>query len=261
LFKIPVVKGRNFSTDFPSDSAQSVLVNETFVKKAGWKEPIGQVVDFLYLNKKYTVVGVVKDHHYLSLAQEIGPQLFTMNPSDPRNLTLVRIKPGTETASLKHIGKAFEKLFPMASYFYQFKDDENRKSYEAEARWKRIVTFGAVLTIFISCIGLFGLATLSAERRTKEIGIRKVLGSSVAALVRLLTWDFLKLVSVAFVFAFPVAWLAMHKWLENYPYRTPLSGWLFGLAALLTIAVALFTVSFQSIRAALTNPVRSLRSE
>jgi uncharacterized membrane protein YkgB len=261
LFRIPVVQGRNFSPDFPSDSAQSVLVNETFVKKAGWKEPIGQVVYLLDLNKKYTVAGVVKDHHYLSLAQEIGPQLFSMKPFDPGSLTLVRIKPGTETASLKHIEKTFRVLFPMASYFYQFKDEQNRLNYEAEARWKQIVSFGALLTIFISSIGLFGLATLSAERRTKEIGIRKVMGSSVTGLVRLLTWDFIKLVGASFLFAFPTSWFVLHKWLEGYPYRTPLSGWLFVLTALLTIGIALFTVGFQSIKAALTNPARSLKSE
>jgi ABC-type antimicrobial peptide transport system permease subunit len=261
LFKIPVVRGRNFSPDFPSDSAQSVLVNETFVKKAGWKEPIGQVIDFVDQHKRCTVIGVVKDYHYLSLAQEIGPQLFSLKPFAPGSLTLVRIKPGTETISLKHIEKTFQVLFPMASYFYQFKDEENRLNYQTEARWKRIVSFGALLTIFISSIGLFGLATLSAERRTKEIGIRKVMGSSVTGLVRLLTWDFIKLVGASFVFAFPAAWFVLHQWLQSYPYRTPLSGWLFALTALLTIGIALLTVSFQSIRAALTNPARSLKNE
>jgi len=261
MLRIRVVQGRNFSPAFPADSAQSVLVNETFVKKAGWKRPIGQVVDFFHHNKKYAVIGVVKDHHYASLSQEIGPQLFTMNPANPYGLSLVKIKPGTETASLKFIEKTFRTFFPMESYFYQFKDEENRLNYEAEARWKKIVSFGALLTIFISSIGLFGLATLSAERRTKEIGIRKVMGSSVTALVRLLTWDFVKLVGASFGFAFPAAWFVLHKWLESYPYRTPLSGWLFALTAALTLAVALFTVSFQSIRAALTNPARSLKSE
>ncbi|CAA9290984.1 MAG: Acidobacterial duplicated orphan permease (function unknown) [uncultured Cytophagales bacterium] len=261
LFRIPVVRGRNFSPRFPSDSAQSVLVNETFAKEAGWKEPIGQTVDFHFQRKKYTVVGVVKDHHYLALDRKIGPQVFTMNPSNPRNRVLVRIRPGTETASVKHLEKTFRKLFPMSTYFYRFKDEENRLNYQAEARWKKIVTFGAAFTIFISCIGLFGMVALSAERRTKEIGIRKVMGSSIAGLVRLLTWDFVKLVGASFVFAFPAAWFALHRWLENYPYRTPLSGWLFALTAVLTLAVALFTVSFQSIKAALTNPARSLKSE
>ncbi len=261
LLKIPVVQGRNLSSAFPADSAQSVLVNETFVKKAGWKQPIGQVVDLIYRNKKYVVVGVVKDHHYASLAREIGPQLFSMHPSIPYGLSLIKIKPGTETASLRFIEQTFKKFFPMDSYSYQFKDEENRLNYEAEGRWKQIVSFGALLTIFISSIGLFGLATLSAERRTKEIGIRKVMGSSITGLVRLLTWDFVKLVGASFVFAFPAAWFVLHNWLESYPYRTPLSGWLFALTALLTVGIALFTVSFQSIRAALTNPARSLKSE
>ena len=180
LLKIPVIKGRNFSKDFPSDSAHSVLVNETFVKKAGWKDPIGQEVNFWYnAGEKYTVIGVVKDYHYESLTKEIGPQLFTMKPGNDYGKTFIKIKPNSETASLQHIEKVFKKMFPISPYSYVFKDQENLKNYEAEAKWKQIMLFGAILTIFISCIGLFGLSVLSAEKRTKEIGIRKVLGASV----------------------------------------------------------------------------------
>lgn len=198
LYKIPVVKGRNFSKDFPSDSAKSILVNEAFVKEAGWKDPLGKEVNFFYDdNKKYTVIGVVKDYHFRPLSEEIKPQLFTMKPDNQYGMAAIKIKTGTETNSLKYIETAFKKLFPITPYDYKFQDQENLKSYEAEAKWKQVMMFGALLTIFISCIGLFGLSVLSAEKRTKEIGIRKVLGASVASVINILSVDFLKLVAIS----------------------------------------------------------------
>ncbi|WP_235920977.1 ABC transporter permease [Foetidibacter luteolus] len=262
LLKIPLVKGRNFSKDFPSDSTHAVLVNESFVKEAGWKEPLGQEVNFWYNeNEKYTVVGVVKDYHYEALGRKIGAQLFTMKPGNHFGKALIKIKPGSETASLRHIEKTFKQLFPVSPYTYKFMDQENLKNYEAEAKWKQIMLFGAVLTIFISCIGLFGLSVLSAEKRTKEIGIRKVLGASVSSVVTILSRDFLKLVFIALIISIPGAWMAANKWLDNYPYRITLSWWLFASAGVMVIVVALATVSFQAIRAAVANPVKSLRTE
>ncbi|UTA67411.1 ABC transporter permease [Emticicia sp. 21SJ11W-3] len=261
LMKIPVLKGRNFSPDFPSDSTKSVIVNEAFVKKAGWKNPLGQEVNFYNSNDKYTVIGVVKNHHFNSLSQEIGPQLFTMKPGNVYGRVFIKIKPGSEVASLKHIEKTFKKLFPINSYDFKFQEAENLKNYESEAKWKQIMLFGTALTICISCIGLFGLATLSAEKRTKEIGIRKVLGASVSSIVQLLSSDFLKLVGLSFIFAFPIAFLAAQKWLENYPYRISINAYIFIITAMVTIAVALLTVGGQAIRAALMNPVNSLKAE
>lgn len=262
LLKIPLVEGRNFSTEFPSDSTKSVLVNETFVKQAGWKNPLGQVVNFFYNNdEKYQVIGVVKDHHFASLSQKIEPQLFTTKPGNGYGQVYVKIRPNTETASLKHIEKTFKQIFPLSSYSYSFKEKENLKSYESESKWKDIILFGAILTIFISCIGLFGLATLSAEKRTKEIGVRKVMGASVTSIVKLLSTDFLKLVSLSFVISFPLAYLASQKWLENYPYRVSFNWWIFGFTAMTTIVIALLTVGWESIRAALMNPVKSLKTE
>jgi len=235
LLKIPILQGRNFSKDFPGDSSHSILVNESFVKKAGWKNPIGKLVDFWYNNnEKYTVIGVVKDYHFESLNQEIRPQLFTMKAGNQYGISFIKIKPGTETASLKHIEKVFK---------------------------RQIMLFSAVLTIFISCIGLFGLSVLSAERRTKEMGIRKVLGASVNQVVTVLSKDFVKLVILALGIAIPLAWYAADKWLQNYPYRIGLSWQIFALAGVLVIFIALATVSFQAIRTALANPVNSLRSE
>jgi len=262
LLKISLLQGRNFSKDFPSDSTKSVLVNETFAKKAGWKNPIGQVVDFWYNNnEKYMVIGLVKDYHFEPLNKEIGPQLFTMKPGNDYGSSFIKIKSGTATASLKYIERTFKKLFPVNPYSYSFKEDENRKNYEAEAKWKQIMLFSAILTIFVSCIGLFGLSVLSAEKRTKEIGIRKVLGASVNNVVTILSKDFIKLVLVALMIAIPLSWLAANKWLQNYPFRIPLGWQMFVAAGVLVIFIALATVSFQAIRAALANPVKSLRTE
>jgi putative ABC transport system permease protein len=261
LFQVPVVKGRNFSKAMVSDSANAVLVNEEFVKQAGWKKPIGETVDFFYNKKKYTVIGIVKDYHFLSLTEKMSPILYTMKPDYPWGNIFVKISDKNKSESLNRIQKEFKALFPFIPYQYKFKDAEVAEQYDKEAKWKQIVSFGAVLTIFISCIGLFGLATLSAERRKKEIGIRKVLGASVEGIVRKLSTDFAKLVIIAAVIAVPAAWWAMHKWLENYPYRININVWIFVLAGVSVLLIALVTVSYQAIKAAIANPVNSLRTE
>lgn len=259
--KIPIVTGRNFSDQFPSDSTQSVIVNESFVKEAGWKNPIGQTVNFIFYKEKYQVIGVVKDYHFVSLNQTITPQLFTMRNRNDYDQFDIKIKPGTETESLKYIQKKFREFFPLSPYTYAFKADQNRKQYDAEAKWKHILLFGAALTIFISCIGLFGLTVLATEKRTKEIGIRKVLGASVNSIVSILSKDFLKLVLIALIISIPAAWIAGNKWLENYPYRITIGWSLFVIAGLMVVLIALVTVSFQAVKVAVANPVKSLRTE
>lgn len=260
--KIPLVKGRNFSVDHPGDSTHAVLVNETFVKTAGWKNPIGKAVVFNFQNNKtYEVIGVVKDHHFTTLNERIRPQLFTMANSNTYGTFYIKIRPKTATRSLKYIETKFRGFFPFSPYTYVFKNEVNQRNYESEARWKQIILFGAILTIFISCIGLFGLSVLSAEKRTKEIGIRKVLGASVRHIATVLSLEFVKLVIVALVIAIPLAWLAGAKWLENYPYRITMGWTLFGWAGMLVLLIAVCTVSFQAVKAALANPVKSLRSE
>jgi putative ABC transport system permease protein len=238
-----------------------VLVNEAFVKKAGWKNPIGQRVNFWYNKELYTVVGVVKDYHYHSMNEQIGPQLFTMKADNKYGMTFLKIRPGTETSTLKYIQAKFRQLFPMLPYNYTFKADENYKKYEAERKWKQIMLFSAVLTIFISCIGLFGLSVLSAERRTKEIGIRKVLGASVQTVVAILSRDFVKLVMLALLIAIPLGWYAANQWLQNYPYRIDISWKIFALAGFLVMLIAVVTISFQALKSAMANPVNSLRAE
>jgi len=260
--KIPLMQGRNFSKAYPADSTNSVLVNESFVKQAKWKKPLGETVNFFYNNNEiYHVIGVVKDYHYLALNQKIGPQLFTMKNDNSYGMFNIKIKPHTETESLKYIQKTFKQFFTLSPYSYVFKDQQKLKDYESEAKWKQIILFGAVLTIFISCIGLFGLSVLSAEKRTKEIGIRKVLGASVNSVVTILSKDFLKLVLISLSISIPLVWLAADKWLQNYPYRIALSWWLFIAGAILVIVIALATVSFQAFKAAIANPVKSLRTE
>ena len=260
--EIPIILGRNFSEDYPSDASTNVLVNEAFVHEAKWEDPIGKTVNFFYNNNEmYKVVGVVKDHHYLSLNQKIGPQLFTMKESNMFDSFYIKIKPGAAAKSLNFIQVTFQRTFPMSPYAYTFKDEANRKSYEAEAKWKQILLFGAALTIFISCIGLFGLSVLSAEKRTKEIGIRKVMGASVKNIVTILSTDFIKLVILSLIIAIPVAWYVSNKWLENYPYRIQVNWEMFLIATTLVILIALITISFQAIKAAIANPVKSLRTE
>jgi putative ABC transport system permease protein len=174
---------------------------------------------------------------------------------------LIKIKPSDQSASLAYIEKTFRSIFPMQPYNFSFKEQDNKKYYEAEAKWKQLLLSGAVLTIFIACIGLFGLSVLFAGNRTKEIGIRKVLGASVTSVATALSKDFLRLVVIALLVSIPFAWMAVSKWLQNYPYRITLNVWVFAGAGLLVVLIALATVSFQSIKAAMANPVKAIKAE
>lgn len=261
ILKIPIVQGRNFSSQFPSDSTKSVLVNESFVEQAGWESPIGEQISNYDNNEKVTVIGVVKNYHFKPLTHAVEPELFTMSPQNNYGMMYIKIRPGSEAQSLAFIQQTFRQLFPLDAYAYNFLDRKNAAAYETEARWKQIILLSALLTIFISCVGLFGLSVLSAEKRTKEIGIREVLGASVSSIVSILSADFLKLMIISLVISVPLAWLATDSWLQHYPYRITLSGWLFASAAFLVMLIGLFTVSFQSIKAAVANPVQSLKTE
>ena len=262
MLDIKFVEGRNFSDKHPSDPTHSIIVNESFVKEAGWKNPIGETVDFWYNEgEKYTVIGVVEDYHFYALNQKIASQIFLMKPESSFGEALIKIKPNGTTDALNHIAATFKQVFPVNPYSYVFKDDQNKREYEAEAKWKQIMLFSAILTIFISCIGLFGLSVLSAEKRTKEIGIRKVLGASVNHVVTILSKDFIILVVIALVIAIPIAWLVAGQWLQDYPYRIELGWQIFVAAGALVVFIALSTVSFQAIKAAISNPVKSLRTE
>ncbi|MCF0075698.1 ABC transporter permease [Dyadobacter sp. CY261] len=261
LFQVPIVKGRNFSKVMATDSAGAVLVSQQFVKEAGWKDPIGQTVNFANDKKQYSVIGVVKDYHYLPLSEKTSPVLYSMKPDYPWGNIFIRIRGQNIPDALNRIGQEFKKQFPSLPYQYRFKEEEIAGQYNKEARWKQIVGYGSALTIFISCIGLFGLAALSAEHRRKEIGIRKVLGASIEGIVAKLSTDFAALILISAVISAPAAWLAMQRWLENYPYRITMNAWVFLSAAVFVLLIALITISFQTIKAAIANPVNSLRND
>jgi putative ABC transport system permease protein len=205
---------------------------------------------------------VVKDFHFESLHQPIGPFAFSnANRLGWRPYLLVKMRTGDLPGTMAQLEAAYKKHLPTAAFEYTFLDEHLAKLYQGEQRLAKVVFVFTLLTIFISCLGLFGLAAFTAERRTKEIGVRKVLGASVAGVVALLAKDFLKPVLVAIALATPLAWWFIAKWLQGFAYRVELSGWYFALAGTLAVAIAFLTVSFQSVKAALANPVESLRNE
>jgi putative ABC transport system permease protein len=260
LFQIPIAFGRSFIKE-SSDTIESVMVNETFVKTAGWRNPIGETVDFFYNKQKFKVIGVVKDYHFAALTETIKPQLFTISKRHKYGTIFIKVAEGSKGRAIHHIEKTYKTLYTMQPTNYVWLKEDRDSQYNREAKWKQIITFSTFLTVFISCIGLFGLAALSAEKRAKEIGIRKVLGASVTTIVQKLSTDFLKLVLLAGIIASPLAWWVMNKWLQDYPYRIEMKTTIFGLAIVTVVLVSLITVLFQSLKAAVANPVKSLRTE
>jgi putative ABC transport system permease protein len=263
-FKIPILAGRNFSPDYPSDSIHSVIVNGAFVKEAGWKvnNAVGKTISYMDDDKtSVTIVGVIKDYHFTSLKEKIAPELFTMDPDFNYGQIWVKIGPDNIPKTLALLQNTYKKIVPWFPYSYQFMDDINTRNYETEAKWKQIISIASSLFIFISCIGLLGLVILSIEQRTKEIGIRKVLGAAVSGIVMLVSKEFIILISIAFVIAVPVGYFAINKWLQDFAYRISIGWWMFALAGILVIVIALLTMSFQAMKAAIANPVKSLRTE
>jgi ABC-type antimicrobial peptide transport system permease subunit len=252
-----VKEGRDFSRNF-SDS-NSIILNESATKLTGITNIVGKIIR--KDGKNLTVVGVVKDMVMESPYAPVTPTVFLVNPGWV-NVIDVRLKAGTPLQdALAKIAKVFEKYNPSAPFDYKFIDDEYAQKFSDEQRIGNLATFFAALAIFISCIGLFGMASFMAEQRVKEIGVRKVLGASVLNLWGLLSTDFVGMVIISLFVAIPVAWWIMHSWLQNYHYRTGLSWWVFAVAGLGALVITLLTVSYQSIKAALANPVKSLRSE
>lgn len=262
-FKIPVVAGRSFSPAFPADSLHSVIVNESFVKAAGWhtQDAIGKNIGNPNDKGMLTIVGVIKDYHFLSLKEKITPAVYTMNPDFNFGQIWVRIKPADVPKTLALLESVYKKIVPYFPYSYQFMDEINARNYETETRWKQIISIASVLFIFISCIGLFGLVILSVDQRTKEIGIRKVFGAAVSRIIVLISKEFIVLVAIAFVIAVPIGYYGVNMWLQGFAYRINIGWWMFVLAGGLVILIALLTLSFQAIKAALANPVKSLKTE
>jgi len=262
-FKIPIIAGRNFSVDYPSDTMHSVIVNESFVKEAGWNihNTVGKTISYGDVNRAVTIVGVIKDYHFISLKEKITPELFSMDSTFDYGQIWVKINPDNIPQTLALLQNTYKKIVPWFPYSYQFMDDINTKNYETEAKWKQIISIASSLFIFISCIGLLGLVILSIEQRTKEIGIRKVLGVAVSGVIMLVSKEFIKLILIAFVIAVPVGYYAINKWLQDFAYRISIGWWMFAMAGILVIAIAWLTISFQAIKAAIANPVKSLRTE
>lgn len=260
---IKLISGR----DFRLYDSGKVLINETLAKRLGLNPATAQGTrlysQFAPDPATYVeIAGVMKDFNYSSLHEDVKPFMLVYNPNrgDLSNLTVATVSKNYKELLAK-IETVWHKDLPDTPFEYAFLDDEVQKQYETEITLARIINSFTLMAIFISCLGLFGLATFSAEQRNKEIGIRKVLGASVTGIVQLLSKDFLKLVLVAIVIATPIAWWAMNKWLQNFAYKINISWWMFAMAGLLAIFIALFTISFQAIRAALANPVKSLRTE
>jgi putative ABC transport system permease protein len=250
--------GRDFSKGYGTDSA-AYLLNETAIKRIGLKDPIGKTIKWGRHDGK--IIGVMKDFHFNSLHETIEPLIMRLDENWTWGTILVRIKAGKTKESIAALQKICKQLNPKFPFTYQFSDLEYAKLYESEAVVSKLANIFAFLAIFISCLGLFGLATFTAEQRTKEIGVRKVLGASSTNIVRLLSANFLKPIILAFLIAFPAAWYAMNNWLQNYAYKISIEWWMFVWAGLLTICIAFITVSYQSIKAAIANPVKSLRTE
>ena len=259
FFEVPLLTGRSLT---PADSTGlSVVINEKAMHDLGFREPrrvLGQSIR--YWGAKRTIVGVVKNYHSQDLKSKLIPHVFAYSAWNFQSVS-IRIDPRRTEPALRAIEQAWKAQFPNHFFKYQFLDDTLRSFYENERKLANFLTLFALVGIFIGCLGLFGLVSFVVTQRTKEIGVRKVLGATVASIVSLLSKDFLKLVLLAFVIAAPIAWYAMRRFLQGYEYKIDLDWWIFALAGLLAVGIALLTVSFQSIKAALMNPVKSLRSE
>lgn len=258
---LKLIEGRDIDINkYPADSF-SVILNETAVKLMGFKNPVGQIIAAPYANLNLHVVGVVKDYIAGSPYEEIPP-IVIEGPGAWFTSMHIKFNPAHSTGeNLAKAEQVFKKYNPAYPFDYQFVDQEYAKQFEDEQRVKTMAGLFATLSIFISCLGLLGLAAYTAEQRTKEIGVRKVLGASVFSLWRLLSKDFIVLVIISLLIAAPTAYYFMHNWLQNYQYRSELSWWIFAVAGIGALIITLITVSFQAIKAAITNPVKSLRTE
>ncbi len=260
--KIKLKSGRNFSPKFKSDSTRAAVVNQTLVDALKLENPIGTKVSSQWDEKlNLQIVGVIEDYHFDALHQEISPQLLYMLPSEQYSEIWVRIQPNQLAKAQNLLKETWRKYEPYRPYEAELVEIENRAQYEAEQDWLRIISISSVFAIFISLIGLFGLATLHITQRTKEIGIRKVLGATVRSLVWLLSNQFNRLVLIGIVMAIPLGYWAGNQWLQNFAYRTNIGWDIFLWAGLITLLTAFLAVIYQSIRIALGNPVDSLRYE
>jgi len=260
-YQMKIIAGRSFSKQFATDTTEAMVINESTAKLLGYSSPeqaIGK--NFDQWGRKGKIIGVIKDFHYQSLQQAISPLTMRIEPQGYQMLS-IKVSSNNLPSTIKSIEQKWNQFIPDRPFDYSFLDESFDKQYRDEDRFGNLFLNFAILAIFISCLGLLGLASYSTIQRTKEIGIRKVLGASVSNITTLLSGEFIKLVLIAMLIASPIAWFGMHKWLEEFAYRISINWWVFILAGALAILIALLTVSFQAIKAAIANPVRSLRSE
>lgn len=259
---LKIIAGRDLSPQFSTDTTDAVLINRTAAAKLGWKpeEALSKWIrNTLRDDKKRRIVGVVEDFNFLSLKENMNA--LVISPGDDNRVILVKLKAGDPQAGLAAIRDEYSKAAPGYPFEYRFLDKQFDELYKTNLRQQTILTVFAALAIFVACLGLFGLASFTASKRIKEIGVRKVLGSSVRDIVILLSKDLLKPVFIATCIAMPLGYYAMNKWLQGFAYKTPLHWWIFALAALITLGIALATVSIKAVKAAIANPIKSLRTE
>jgi putative ABC transport system permease protein len=258
-FQLKLVAGRNFSKDFPSDNKAAIL-NEQAVLSMGFKNAEEAINQKIIRGDTLTIIGVVQSFHHQGLQKAIDPQLILLRPNN-RNRYSIKLSSNNMTKSVAAIQNIWNKHFPSDPFNYFFLDEFYNAQYKADQQFGKVFTLFAMLAILIACFGLLGLSSYNILQRTKEVGIRKVLGASTQSVVYILSKDFLMLVLIAFVVAVPVTWWIMHKWLEDFAYRINMGWWLFAVAGLLSVLIAIITISFQAIKAAIANPVKSLRTE
>jgi putative ABC transport system permease protein len=260
-YKIQLIEGRNFLSSETSDSIINCIINESAMKRFGWDHAIGK-----RLTSNFQVIGLVKDFHYASLRFEINP-LVLFPPGEPnptrrtRDFISIKIASQNIDESLEFIKNKFQSIFPNDIFVYRFFDEDFDRMYHQEIRVAKTIGYFSILAIFIACLGLFGLASFMAEQRTKEIGVRKTLGASILGIILLLSKEFARWILLATIIAWPVGYLIMNQWLQSFAYRINMGMLIFILAGVLALLIALVTVSYQAIKAALSNPVESLRYE
>jgi len=260
-FGLTLLDGRNFTANEPIEDNLNVIVNETFARQYNLDSPVGEIITLKSFDEKVTIIGVVKDFHFDSMHDEIQSVMLIVFPFNSIWSVFVKIDNTDIQAALKQIESAWNEVVPEYTYDYHFLSDMLEDQYNNEDRWSKITAYAAGIAIFLSCLGLLGISGLLVARRVKEVGIRKANGASVGKVLLLLNGDILKWVLVSFVFACPIAWFIMNRWLQDFASRTSISWWIYAIAGLAALLIALLTITWQTYRAASRNPVTALRYE
>lgn len=259
LMNMQVVEGRDFSSNIATDSTQAYLINEEAAREMNMKHPLGQWINAW--GKKGYIIGVLRDYHTQSLHDAIRPVILDVKEDLNFGMIIIRTRPGETKQALESLASLYKQINPNYPFDYQFVDAEYKKLYSSEQVMSGLSVIFAVVAILISSLGLLGLVMFSAEQRIKEFGVRKVLGASVSNLVALFAKDFMQLVMIAFLIAVPLGWYAMNSWLGSFAYKVGLSWWIFALAAIISATLAFVVLSYEAVKTALANPVKSLKTE